>query len=164
MEITGTLINYYFHCKRQCWLSGNRINMEYESEDVQIGKALHQERLDKKKGTELKIDNIVVDQLTDKYLVEIKRSDADMEAAKWQIYFYLKVLREKGMERIGRLEVLEKHSDTKRITDYTLTPEIVTELEVLTAEIEQLIASDEPPKTELANKCKRCAYGAYCGL
>ncbi|MDX5795588.1 Dna2/Cas4 domain-containing protein, partial [Clostridioides difficile] len=40
MKITGTLINYYFHCKRQCWLLGNRINLEENSEDVKIGRLL----------------------------------------------------------------------------------------------------------------------------
>ncbi len=38
MKVNGTLINYYFHCKRQCWLHGNRVNLEDNSEDVKIGK------------------------------------------------------------------------------------------------------------------------------
>lgn len=42
MKITGTLINYYFHCIRQCWLLGNRINLEDNSEDVRIGRVLHE--------------------------------------------------------------------------------------------------------------------------
>jgi len=41
-QITGTLINYYFHCKTQCWLHANRINLEDNSEDVLIGKVLHE--------------------------------------------------------------------------------------------------------------------------
>ena len=28
MQVNGTLINYYFHCKRQCYLHGNRLNLE----------------------------------------------------------------------------------------------------------------------------------------
>lgn len=39
MRINGTLINYYFHCKRQCYLHGNRLNLEDNSEQVKIGKA-----------------------------------------------------------------------------------------------------------------------------
>ena len=34
--ITGTLINYYFHCKTQCWHHANHINLEDNSEDVRI--------------------------------------------------------------------------------------------------------------------------------
>ncbi|MFR8117536.1 Dna2/Cas4 domain-containing protein [Lachnospira pectinoschiza] len=25
MKVNGTLMNYYFHCKRQCYLHGNRM-------------------------------------------------------------------------------------------------------------------------------------------
>ena len=31
MRVNGTLINYYFHCKRQCYLHGNRLNLEVNS-------------------------------------------------------------------------------------------------------------------------------------
>ena len=44
MKVNGTLVNYYIHCKRQCYLHGNRINLEDESEDVKIGKAIHEEK------------------------------------------------------------------------------------------------------------------------
>ena len=44
MKVNGTLMNYYFHCKRQCYLHGNRMNLEDNSEIVQIGKAIHEER------------------------------------------------------------------------------------------------------------------------
>ena len=43
MRVNGTLMNYYFHCKRQCYLHGHRLNLEDNSEIVQIGKALHEE-------------------------------------------------------------------------------------------------------------------------
>lgn len=36
MRVNGTLINYYFHCKRQCYLHGNRLNLEDNSEIVKI--------------------------------------------------------------------------------------------------------------------------------
>lgn len=49
MKVNGTLINYYFHCKRQCWLHGNRINLEDNSQDVKIGKAIHEVKSEKSK-------------------------------------------------------------------------------------------------------------------
>ena len=45
MKVNGTLMNYYFHCKRQCYLHGNRMNLEDNSENVQIGKAIHEEKV-----------------------------------------------------------------------------------------------------------------------
>ena len=84
MKITGTLINYYFHCKRQCWLLENSINLEDNSEDVRIGKILHELKNEGKKNTEIAIDNVRIDKITEDYVVEMKKSDADTEAAKWQ--------------------------------------------------------------------------------
>ena len=49
MRVNGTLINYYFHCKRQCYLHGNRLNLEDNSEQVQIGKEFV---LDEQEGVE----------------------------------------------------------------------------------------------------------------
>ena len=72
MQMNGTLINYFFHCKRQCYLFGNRLNLEDNSEIVKIGKALHEERADGD-NTELKIENVRLDKLTKEYLIELKK-------------------------------------------------------------------------------------------
>lgn len=55
MRINGTLINYYFHCKRQCYLHGNRLNLEDNSEQVKIGKAIHEERAENSTNSEIAI-------------------------------------------------------------------------------------------------------------
>ena len=57
MRVNGTLMNYYFHCKRQCYLHGNRLNLEDNSEEVQIGKALHEEKA-QNENTEIQLENI----------------------------------------------------------------------------------------------------------
>ena len=88
MNINGTLINYYFHCKRQCYLHANRLNFENDSEDVHIGRVLHEIK-DQGEETEVSIDNIKLDKLTSEYIVELKKSDADIEASKWQLLYYL---------------------------------------------------------------------------
>ena len=72
MKVNGTLMNYYFHCKRQCFLHGNRINLENNSENVKIGKALHEAKLSDGKNTELEIDNIKIDKISAEYLTELK--------------------------------------------------------------------------------------------
>lgn len=105
--MNGTLINYYFHCKRQCYLHGNRINLEDNSEIVKIGKALHEKEL-KKSNEEVEIDNIKLDRVTLHYIVEVKKSDADIEAASWQLLYYLKILKDKGIYRKGKIEFVEK--------------------------------------------------------
>ena len=49
----------------------------------------------REKIRKISIDNIRLDKLTKEYLTEIKKSDADVEAARWQLLYYLKVLKEK---------------------------------------------------------------------
>ena len=96
MKINGTIINYYFHCKRQCYLFANRLNLEDNSELVKIGKAIHEQKSSDSDNSEISIENIKVDKITKEYLTEIKKSDSDINASKWQLLFYLKVLKSKG--------------------------------------------------------------------
>lgn len=161
MRVNGTLMNYYFHCKRQCYLHGNRLNLEDNSEQVKIGKALHEER-DKKENTEIALENIRLDKLSSEYLTEVKKSDADVEAAKWQLLFYLKILKEKGVIRKGKLEFIEKGKTDKKILYYELTDELEKELESYVSSIEILLESDDIPEVLNKPQCKKCAYYEYC--
>ena len=162
MKINGTLINYYFHCKRQCYLHGNRLNLEDNSENVKIGKALHEERSERGKNTEITIDNIKLDKLTTEYLVEVKKSDADVTAATWQLMYYLKVLKSKGIERKGKLEFIEKNKSDKKIVIIELDEENEIKLDKYVKEIEELISNDKIPEILNKGKCKKCAYYEYC--
>lgn len=161
MKVNGTLMNYYFHCKRQCYLFGNRLNLEDNSEEVKIGKAIHEEKSEKE-NTEIAIDNIRLDKLTAEYLTEVKKSDADMEAAKWQLIFYLNVLKEKGIIRKGRLEFVEKNKSDKKVVTVELTPETEEALNQYIQEIEELLAADIIPPVLNKTNCKKCAYYEYC--
>ena len=162
MNITGTIINYYFHCKRQCWLFAHRINLEDNSELVKIGKVMHEEKAEEAKTAEIKIDNIRIDKLTKDYLVEIKKSDADVEAVKWQTLFYLKVLKEKGIFKKGKIEFVEKNKQDKKIIYVELTDELEQQLMQLEQDIQTLIESSHVPPTLNEKKCKKCAYYEYC--
>jgi CRISPR-associated exonuclease Cas4 len=162
MRINGTLINYYFHCKRQCYLHGNRLNLEDNSENVKIGKAIHEEKAAKSKNTEISIDNIKIDKLTKEYLIEVKKSDADVEACKWQLIYYLKILKDKGIDRKGKLEFVEKNKGNNKIIYYELTNELLEKLDNYIYEIEKLIISEEVPAVLNKVKCKKCAYYEYC--
>jgi len=162
MKVNGTLINYYFHCKRQCWLHGNRLNLEDNSEMVKIGKAIHEEKAEQGKNTELTIDNVKIDKLTNEYLVEVKKSDADVEASKWQLLLYLKILKRKGIERKGKLEFVEKIKSKNKILYLELDEESETKLDNIVKSIEDLICKEEIPSTINKPTCKKCAYYEYC--
>jgi len=160
--VTGTLINYYFHCKTQCWLHANRINLEDNSEDVRIGKVLHEINEEKNKNTEISIDNVKIDKLTKEYLVEVKKSDSDVEAVKWQVLLYLYKLKQKGVLKKGKIEFIEKNRQKKKIHYVELDEANEKELLSVLEKIENLINQEKPPPAVLEKKCKRCAYYEYC--
>ena len=162
MKITGTIINYYFHCKRQCWLFANRINLEDNSEDVRIGKVLHELKMEGKKSTEISIDNVKIDKISGEYLIEIKKSDADMEAVKWQVLLYLKILKDKGIDKKGRIEYLEKYKQNKKVHYVELTEEYEEQMEEHFKRVQKLITQPLPPEANKKPACKKCAYYEYC--
>lgn len=161
MKVNGTLINYYFHCKRQCYLFGNRLNLEDNSEEVKIGKAIHEERNDKD-NTEISIENIRLDKLTTEYLTEVKKSDADIEASKWQLIFYLKILKEKGIIRKGKLEFIEKNKSNRKTILVELDEQLEGELEKYIKKIEELLSQNIILSVSNKAGCKKCAYYEFC--
>ena len=168
MQVNGTLINYYFHCKRQCYLHGNRLNLEDNSEQVKIGKAIHEEKSADKSNSEIAIDNIRLDKLTKEYLTEVKKSDADVEAAKWQLLYYLKVLKNKGVVRKGKLEFVEKNKSDKKVMILQLTEELENELDGYINEIQdlnvstsQLVKSVHIMNIVIYDAIGKACYGKY---
>lgn len=161
INITGTLINYYFHCKTQCWLHANRLNMEDNSEDVRIGRVLHEINEDRSKNAEIQIDNVKIDKLTKEYLTEFKKSDSDPEAVKWQVLLYLHKLQSKGIKRKGKIQYHEKNHNTKSEI-IALNEQNKKELLEVLDKIKKLINEPTPPTPVFEKKCKKCAYYDYC--
>ena len=163
MRINGTIINYYFHCKRQCYLFAKRINMEDNSEDVRIGRVLHQIKAKDNKNSEIKYDNMAMDKVTDNYVIELKKSDADIEAARMQVLFYLDNLEKKGIVREGKL-VFEEKTSKDKVEKIVLNNINRLTLQKCEKEIQELLKSKEPPKVVHKKRCQRCAYYEYCYL
>lgn len=160
--VNGTLMNYFFHCKRQCYLFGNRLNLEDNSEKVKIGKAIHEQKAAESDNTEIAIDHIKLDKLTKDYLTEVKKSDADVEAARWQLLYYLYVLKQKGIVRKGKLEFVEKNKTSKKVVMVELDDETEIKLLEYVAQLEELLLCGEVPEPVLKPGCKKCAYYEYC--
>lgn len=158
-RITGTIVNYYYHCSRQCWLFYHRINLEDNSEEVRIGRVLHELKADKE---ELAMDNIRLDKINKDYVTEIKKSDADVNAALQQLYFYLLKLKEKGILRKGKLECVEKNQTEHKIIFIELTHDIEDKLYHDYENIIALIEGEHAPDPILKKGCKKCAYYEYC--
>ncbi|SDG29697.1 CRISPR-associated exonuclease, Cas4 family [Fontibacillus panacisegetis] len=164
MRITGTMVNYYVHCRRQCWLFANGMNFEDDSEDVRIGKVLHELKNESKSGREIAIEGIKVDKLTDQYVTEFKKSDSDIEATKWQTIYYMYVLKQKGMDRKGSIQFMERNRQDSTTISLELDEETEQHMISMLEEMEQYLDQDQPNPAVLDKKCKRCAYYAYCFL
>jgi CRISPR-associated protein Cas4 len=160
--MNGTLMNYFIHCKRQCYLHGNKLNLEDNSEEVKIGKAIHEARLDGSNNGEIAIDNIVIDKLSREYVTEIKKSDADEEATKWQLIYYLYILKQKGLYRKAKAEYVENNKSNRKTVYYELTQENEQELLNYIDEIDALLNSETVPQPVVTKRCKKCAYYEYC--
>ena len=160
--VNGTLVNYYLHCKRQCWLHGNRVNLEDNSEVVKTGKAIHEIKAEQSVQTELAIENIKIDKITKDYLVEIKKSDADVDAVTWQVLYYLKVLKSKGIKRKGKIEFIEKNKTQNKVIYLEYTDEAEKLLDEIEENIEKLLKGSLPEEKAKIGICKKCAYYEYC--
>jgi CRISPR-associated exonuclease Cas4 len=137
------------------------LNFENNSEDVHIGRILHEIK-NQSEENEVSIDNIRLDKLTSEYVTELKKSDADVEASKWQLLYYIKILKDKGIDRKGKLIFDEKNKQNKKTIIVELTEKDNELLNILINNIEHLIYSDIVPSVEESQKCKKCAYYEYC--
>ena len=72
-NITGTLINYFFHCQTQCWLHANRINLEDNSEDVQQVEASELEK-EKEDLTNEKEELAALKKLQDQQKIDVEKT------------------------------------------------------------------------------------------
>ena len=160
--VTGTIINYYIVCPVKMWLHYHKINLEDNSEEVRIGKVLHE--INETKVDEVSFEGIKVDKITKDYIVEVKKSDSDFEAAKWQLLYYMWVLKQKGIIKKGRLEVFEKKKQDKKKIEIVLDEENEKRLLEIIEDIKKILSQNIPPKPKFENKCKKCAYFEYCFL
>lgn len=140
-----------------------KINLEDNSEEVRIGRVLHENK-NSTENSEVEIDNIKTDKIADKYIIEYKKSDADMQATVMQVKYYMYVLNQKGIKKDGKIEIFERNKQNKKIHYIENNEELNQEIEEMKKEIEDLYNMPVPPKLEAGNKCKKCAYNDYCNL
>ena len=111
MPINGTIINYFIHCKRQCYMHYNRINMEDESELVKIGKAMHEE----KKTDEITVENIKVDKIKKDYLIENLYSSIETLTTKQKRRVISYYFNDESIEEIAMKEHVSESAIRKSI-------------------------------------------------
>lgn len=158
-NVNGTLIWYYYICKREVWLIGHSIDADQENNFIVLGRHLH-EIFYKMEKKELLIDNVIkIDVLSTKKVIgEVKKSSKYLESAKMQLAFYLYYLKQKGISMEGELLIPEERKREKVV----LTKELEKELEIAIDEIQKIIKMEKPPKPQKIPYCKNCAYKEMC--
>ena len=58
------MVQYFVICKRELWFYINQINMNYNNDDISIGKAIH-EKSYSRENKEIRVDNMVFDFIKD---------------------------------------------------------------------------------------------------
>ncbi len=160
ISVGGTLIWYYYICKREVWLIGHGIEPEQDSDYIALGRHIHEIFYQRRKK-ELSIDNTIkIDILPGRKVIgEIKKSSRYLESAKMQVAFYLYYMKkEKGVDMEGLLLIPEER---KRIK-VSLTPELERELEETVKNIEDILEMERPPSAVKIPYCKKCAYRSMC--
>lgn len=158
-KITGTMINYYFVCKRKLWFFLHDIQMERENEDVQIGKLIDDKSYSREKK-HITINNTISVDFIGKYNVlhEVKKSRSIEEAGEWQLKYYIYYLRKNGVEIYkGILD----YPKLRQRQEVFLEKEEEQYIENIIQEIKTIKEAPVPDKID-SKICKKCAYFELC--
>ena len=160
LVVTGTQINYYFICKTKLWLFSHHIQMEKESDDVAMGKFIHETRYERAKKN-LVIDNVIAVDFIKKHdgieIHDIKKSRKMEAAHRWQLLYYLYYLKQRGVSATGVLDYpLLKKKETLHLGD--------DEEHMLKKLIQEIIIliSQQMPISLKRPLCKKCSYYEFC--
>ena len=159
-KTSGTMLNYYFVCKRKLWYHCHQIKMERENEDVQIGKIIDETTYAREKKQILINDTISID-FMDKYNIihEVKKSKSIEEAGFWQVKYYIYYLKKHGVDNVKGIIDYPKLRQRKTVE---LTEQDEQALDEILKDIDSIVAQSKLPEVINKTICKKCAYYELC--
>ncbi|MGB9831804.1 MAG: CRISPR-associated protein Cas4 [Thermoproteota archaeon] len=157
--ITGTLIWYYFICKREVWLMAHEITPDQDFTPLEIGRAVH-EIFYKGVKKEISLEGMKLDffKRKERIVCEVKTSSRFVESAKFQTLYYLYRLKEVGVEASGEILIPRE----KKIIRVYLDAESEEKLLNTIEDIKNIVSLEKPLKPIKNPYCKRCAYKDFC--
>ncbi len=163
MQITGTLISYYFYCLRRMWLHANDIKFEDTSEDVAMGVVIEETSYQKRSDRyqQIQIGPIKIDfyDAKNKIIHEVKKSSKFHETHRWQIKYYIYILGQAGIEGVSGILEYPKERKTEKVR---LSEPDRAAIRELIVKIDRIILSDNCPPAINKPKCKNCSYYDFC--
>ncbi len=160
VKVTGVMVQYYVTCTRELWFYIQQVNMNYDNEDITLGKLLH-EKSYKREKKEVRIDNIVIDFIREKdelTIFEVKKSSKLPIGATYQLYYYLWTLKQAGIISKGML-VYPKERKKEEII---LTKDKEEEINQIIKNINEIANKEKPPKAKQSPFCKNCSFYELC--
>ena len=160
VRTNGVKVNYFFICKRKLWLYSKNLTMESGSDQVTLGKLLHDQSYRYLPRREIMIDNLIKIDLVDRGVIhEVKYSRKMEEAHRWQILYYLYYLKQLGLDGLkGEIN----YPKLRRKEEVSLSSKEETEMLQILREIKQIESSSEPPEASFSRLCKKCSYAELC--
>ena len=159
-EVTGVMVQYYKVCHRELWFYIHQINMNYDNDDISIGRLIHENSY-KREKKEIRLDNIVFDFVKNQDILtvyEIKKSSKLTIGGHYQLYFYLWTLKNANITARGEV-IYPKEKKKEKIE---LTPEIENEITEIISGIQDISQLKTPPTPQPKPYCKRCTYFELC--
>lgn len=160
MNITGIMIYYYFICHRRLWYFANQINMEQNSELVQIGRIIDETTFSREKK-QILIDNTInIDFIKNgAVLHEVKKTKSIEDAGIWQIKYYMYYLKNKGVKNIQAKIDFPLLRESKEII---LENEDRKILNNVIKNIQEIVEMEKPPQKIDSKICTKCSYYDLC--
>lgn len=160
--ITGYSILAYSVCKREAWLVLRRFVPEQENSYIELGKFLHQNAYAKKVNKEIELPGSKIDVIWQEgsctLVGEIKKSSHSVKGARAQLLYYLKILKDLGIEAKGQIMIPKE----KKKIDIELNSDTYQEIQEIINGLEELQKIDIPPKPIWISQCSKCGFSNFC--
>jgi len=162
MTLTGIIVMEWHVCKRKVWVKMNGVSLERQSDLVAEGKRLQEKTYRKRaeKNKQLELPGIKVDYYdpATQTIHETKKSPSMVKAHRWQVKYYLYVMRQHGIGvQKGILEYPKHHKKE----EVFLSEEDEKVLQALPADVEALLNGTCPPPVK-KRFCQKCAFCEFC--
>jgi len=160
-NITGIMVQYYIACKRELWFFTNQINMNYDNEDISIGKLIHEKSYSRERKS-INLGEVAFDFAKtgkDITLFEIKKSSKLQEPVRWQLYYYMWYVKQSTEKNVKGVIVYPKEKKREKLE---LNSQIENRIRKIIEDIEKISLLKFPPSIKLKPYCKKCSYYELC--
>jgi len=163
MKIPPSIFNAYNICPRQAWLMSRQMTADQENTFLNIGKLIDETTYQREKKKIYIADiSAQIDMVSTKngqvFIAEIKKSSKRIDNAKFQLKYYLYLLKKKGIKVKGIIKIPRE----KKSINVELNEDDIKKIIEIEKKIKEVLACDHAPDVEKVPMCKKCAHYDFC--